>query len=184
MRGKLTAIALLVVLTGISFGIGCAPQLIPPRRIGISSLAERIPTSPSYLKITTPAADSNRLIYLDGCYVGTVKSIDSISMFTGPHSISFFSEWEKRGYRKRYNMLSWFGIPIYVGDGDWIVAVATWDVFIQPGRVQTFHINYSEVARAIEAAKRRKINVILGEIATTVAELIIITIVLGSSSGE
>ena len=151
-------IALLAVLIGI-FGINCMSVQLPESQKILEiykSENPMIPIGPSYIKIVTPPHDSIRPIYLDGCYIGTVVDIDSIGMFTGPHSLSFLSEWEKEYYRERYNYRTSCltpGTPIYTGAGSKIVMTATLGAFMQPGQTQTFQMDYSKVERAIKAAE-------------------------------
>lgn len=132
--------------------------------------AQTVPTSPSYIKIKAPAADSNRPIYLDGCYIGTIASIDSIGMFTGPHIASFFSDLEKEYYIAEYNYFSvphvntsclglnkstWFE-KSYVGWGSKIIVAGSRGAFMQPGQTQIFAMDYGKVEALIEEAKVAK----------------------------
>ncbi len=186
----------IAILLAISFGvclISCVSvpslDIRPPHKIGESSHAktETPPLAASYIKIVTPAADSNRPIYLDGCYIGTVASIDSIGMFTGAHSVSYLSEWEKRYYREFYNYkinCLYPGVPIFTGAGELIIMAGTWNTFLQPGQTQTVAMNYNEVQRTLASIERQMGNSFIWVLVGSLVVIAVGSIILVSSSGE
>jgi|GEM_PF-5446895 len=157
-------ISLIIAISFATINCGTPTRMTvtPPHQTYSHVISTPVIAGVSYLKIQAPSVDSLRRIYLDGCCVGTIATIDSIGVLAGEHIVSFFPNFYT-GIKQKLNVANGstdtsYAVTVFDGaDATDVWAAGTYYAYIEPNKTITISMNYREVTRVaneIEATRR------------------------------